>query len=191
MNRKILRWIAGTIILLFFTGLIFTLSLLGAFDKSYSQEEMISHFNNHQQEILDLKKYVDSIVPSGKHLSIEFDNNKLRELSIYNDDNTYGKVKPGWHLERHPSRMDSVLKDIGWTKGNLVTIQSKLNQISCIRIESGDPCSIGFQRSGMDMHSYLIYGTPLSDSLKQEYKKKWGPRFFNEMVVCTYDEGAF
>ncbi|MFC2131891.1 hypothetical protein ACFLSQ_10695, partial [Bacteroidota bacterium] len=95
-----------------------------------------------------------------------------------------------WDLKINSDLSDSLLTSINWTLETIKTIKKKLDAAGCIRIESGNPLIIGFQRSGLGMYSYQIYETVISDSLKSEYKKNFGWHFFNDTIAWKYDGGA-
>jgi hypothetical protein len=168
---KILKWllIAGGVGCLIYIGVflwaftVYSNSFLGEF---HSKQELIDNYNVKEKEINDVKKYITTIVPFNKAVDIEFDGN--RKLSIFHliDNGTFDS---NWDLKISSKKTDTLLKKLGWTKATLSTLKGKLNRANCISVKSGDPCIIGWQRSGMGKYFYNIFDIPISDSLRKTY----------------------
>ena len=95
-----------------------------------------------------------------------------------------------WHLKINSERMDSIIKNIGWTKETLKSIKEKLDRANCIQIESGEPAKIGFQRSGMGMYSFNVFDNPIPDSLRDHYNDSCTYILVNDRLVLEYGGGA-
>jgi len=198
MIKKILIGI-GIIIGLGIIGvvvyIIALMSAFGLFDKDYSVTELKENYYSHQQEIIELKKYYNSIVPLDKFVEIEFTNNKtLNRFGI--QEINYKKDRPGkslfldWDIKIHSHKMDSLLNTLGWTQKNLTELKEKLDKADCIQIESGEPTKIGFKRSGMGMYSFILFDKPIPDSLRNQYNDSCTYILADEKLVLEYGGGA-
>lgn len=67
----------------------------------------------------------------------------------------------------------------------------ELDKANCIEIENGEPTTIGWQRSGMGMYSYVLFEKPIADSLKKQYNDSCTYILYNDRLVLEYGGGAF
>lgn len=123
----------------------------GLFDKDYSVTELKESFEKNKSEIYELKRYFSEIVPKNRFVEIEFkDDATLGRFGITPLDSTagdsYGPFFLEWGLMTNTSRMDSIIRPMGWTRVTLKTLKEKLDNADCIRIESGEPTKIGFKK---------------------------------------------
>lgn len=174
---KQITWLFIILVIVFFVYIAvgsYAVSTMfsGIPDSTYSKKELIENYNKNETQILELKKYFNSIVKKGKFIEIEFENEKtLSRFGVSSIDTITGVcIYPGfldWDLQVSSKKVDSVITSIGWTKETLITIKQKLDKAHCIEIESGEPTKIGFQRSGMGMFFYNVFENPIADSLKK------------------------
>ncbi len=189
--NKTLKWISviiGSGLLLVF-GYIFYVFSTFSFDegKHYSKHDLIDNYNQNATQIADLKTYVNSIVPSNKKVDIEFEgNNKL--LIFHLMDN--GNYDSNWDLKLKSKKTDTLLTRLNWTKETLKTLKEKLDAANCISVKSGEPCIIGFQRSGMGKYFYNIFDKPIPDSLKSNYNDSCTYILYSDKVILEYGGGA-
>jgi len=178
------------------------LSAFGVFDKDYSVSELKNNFYSREVEIRELKRYYNSIVSPNKFIEIEFENNwKLTRFGII-DYNSKTKVLDSdsvvkglytfldWDIAIKTDKMDSLLNTIGWTEYNLTEIKKKLDNANCIGIESGEPTTIHFKRSGMGMYSFVVFDKSIPDSLKNQYNYSCRYILAGEKLVLEYGGGA-
>lgn len=189
--NKIIKWtliILGVGLLSYIGYWIFVFLVFeDAFDKYYSTQDLIDNYKNKGIEILEVKDYVNKIVPPNKSVDIEFDGN--HKLSIFHvTDN--GNYDSNWDLKVNSLKTDTLLKKLGWTKETLRTLKEKLDHANCISVESGEPCNIGFQRSGMGMYFYKIFDKPIADNLKSTYNDGCTYILYNNKVVLEYGGGV-
>lgn len=190
MNR-ILKWIliiVGIGLIAFVGFWIYAIaSFGGAFDSYYSKQDLIDNYIIKTKEITELKTYIESILPANKSVDIEFDgDNKFFIFHVIDNGNYYNN----WDLKLNSTKVDSLLQKLGWTKETLKTLKKKLNNANCISIKSGDPCNIGFQRSGMGKYYYNLFDRPIADSLKNNYNDSCNYILYNDTVVLEYRGGA-
>lgn len=159
----------------------------GMFTPSYSKKDLIQNYQAKTKEIYALKNYAERIIPPGKKVSIEFENdNTLSIFHLYTD-----KISTNnWNLPINSSKTDSLLKELGWTKKTLSTLKERLDDANCISIENRTPFNIGFQRSGMGLYFYNLFDKPLSDSLKKQYNDGCIYILYNDKVALEYGGGA-
>jgi hypothetical protein len=176
------------IALVFFVGYnVMIISAFGGFDKDYSVTELKVNFEAKKTEIYELKNYVNKIVSPNKLVHIEFDDNST--LSIFHvkvDDN----FESNWNVKIKSGKADTLLQKLGWTTEILRTIKDKLDKANCISVTSGEPCNIGFQRSGMGMYSFNVFDKPIPDSLKTSYNDSCTYIMVNDRFVLEYGGGA-
>jgi hypothetical protein len=190
--NKILKWaliISGAGIAVYIGINICLFAFLGGvFDTHYSKKDLIDNYNLKTGEIVELKNYVDKIVPDSMSVDIEFDGNRTLEIFHVVEKNGYWNAN--WNIKIDSPKADTLLQKLGWTSETLSTLKEKLDNANCISIESGEPCTIGFQRSGMGKYSYKVFDQPLNDSLKKVYNDNCTYIFYKNNIVLEYGGGA-
>lgn len=155
--------------------------------KFYSKEDLIDNYIQKNEQIADLKNYINKIVPKNKSVDIEFDgNNKFFFFHVINNSN----YDSNWDLKLNSPKVDTLLQELNWTKQTLKALKEKLDAANCISIKSGDPCNIGFQRSGMGKYYYNLFDNPIPDSLKVKYNDSCTYIFYTNKIVLEYGGGA-
>lgn len=197
--KKIIKWIlivSGIGLLLYVGFMIFVcIAFSGAFDRFHTKQELIDNYTKRQTQILELKSYFNSIVPKDKQVEIEFEgDSKLFRFGVSPIDTVTRRIIYPifleWNLKTSSDKVDSVIKSIGWTQQTLDDLKQKLDKANCIKIESGEPTKIGWQRSGMGMYSYNVFDKPIIDSLKKNYNDSCTYILYNDKVVLEYGGGA-
>ncbi|UOQ74732.1 hypothetical protein [Hymenobacter cellulosilyticus] len=159
----------------------------GAFDPTYTKADLIRHYEAKAPELWALNAYINSIVPAHQSVDIEFDGQ--RTIPIFHL-KVNGIYDSNWDVKWDSAQADTLLHQLGWTRQTLTTLQAKLDQAGCISIASGEPCTIGYQRSGMGKYSYNLFSGPLSDSLKVQYSSGCTHIVYKPQVVLEYGGGA-
>ena len=155
--------------------------------KFYSTKDLVDNYNAKTEEINELKRYVNTVISANKSVDIEFDGNKrLRIFHVFDN----GVNDSNWDLNISSSKVDALLEKLGWTRQTLKTLKEKLNAANCISIKNGEPCNIGFQRSGMGKYYYNIFDKPVPDSLKSSYNDSCTYILYGDKVVLEYGGGA-
>jgi len=155
--------------------------------KHYSKEDLISNYKSKSKELLDLKEFIDKNVPTHKSVDIEFDGN--RKLFFFHVvDN--GNYDSNWDLKLNSKKVDTLLQKLNWTRQTLTSIKEKLDAANCISVKSGEPCNIGFQRSGMGKYYYNLFTTPLPDKMISKYNDSCTYIMYSQKVVLEYGGGA-
>ncbi|MDJ1497751.1 hypothetical protein QNI19_32725 [Cytophagaceae bacterium DM2B3-1] len=189
MKQKIIKIIAitvGTGIVLFFIGIFIMFGLIiGLFEPSYDKEDLIDNYELKHREIQAVKEYVKTQLPANTSVHIEFEDDELSNFTVEQN----GKYFTNWELDSNSLHVDSLLTLVGWTQQTVQTIKTKLEEANCISIESGEPATIGFQRSGRGMYLYNLFDAPLTDSLKTVYSNSCRFSFYKDNVVLEYGAG--
>lgn len=190
--KKAIKWIlilVGCGLLLYGVFFIYSILTFRFLDdgKFYSKQELIDNYNKRSKQIAELKSYINKIVPANKKVDIEFDGEK--QLSIFhvieNDTNDNN-----WDLKISSNKVDTLLIKLGWTYETLATLKAKLDAANCISVQNGEPCNIGFQRSGMGKFFYNIFEKPIPDSLQIKYNDSCTYILYTDKVVLEYGGGA-
>lgn len=173
--------------------------------KYSSKKELIENYETKQQEIKELYKYVQSITNNCEnYVDIEFQNNKNIEIfrvkadSLENaraiESNSIvpknGFVKSYYDVKINSKEVDTLLNRLEWTKETLITLKTKLDAANCISVESGEPVTIGFKRSGMGKYYYKIFDKLLTDNLIKKYNDGCTYIFYKDNIVLEYGGGV-
>jgi hypothetical protein len=189
--HKTLKWILIIVSsgLLIFIGYVFFIFSTFSFDdgKYYSKQDLIDNYNQRTQQINEVRHYINSVVPSDKVVDIEFDGNE--KFFIFHVEEN-GNRDSNWDLKISSAKVDTLLKKLNWTKQTLTTLKTKLDAANCISVKSGEPCNIGFQRSGMGKYYYNIFDKEIPDSQKDKYNDSCTYILYNDKVVLEYGGGA-
>jgi hypothetical protein len=162
---------------------------------NYSKKDLIANYQARKTQILQLKDFFTSIVPPHKHVAIEFsDDHTLGRLEVCSLDSMRGTfIYPiflKWNLATTSRKVDSILGTLHWTVGTLQQLKQRLDSAHCISAQNGEPCQIGFQRSGMGMFFYDLFTSPIPDGAKDKYNDGCTHFFYNPTVVLEYGGGA-
>lgn len=159
----------------------------GVFETTYSKQDLIDNYNLKTKEIEELRNYINTIIPKNKTVEIEFEGKKTLGIFHVIID---GKYDNNWNIKVNSTKTDTLLQKLGWTKETLFTLKEKLDNANCISVESGDPFTIGYQRSGMGMYFYKIFNRSLNDSLKKEFNDSCQYVFYKKNIVLEFGGGA-
>ncbi len=162
--NSVLKWgvrLLGAGFLVFVGYMLFT-ALTLSFDfgegRHYTTQDLINNYQAKTKELNELKVYVNSIVPANTIVDIEFEDNKnLRFFHVVNN-HTSGD---SWNININNKKVDSLLSMFGWTRQTLKLLKQKLDAANCISVKSGEPLTIGFQRSGMGKYYYNLFTKPI------------------------------
>ena len=183
MNKTLkLILIIVVIGLLLFFGYFFYVYSVFSFDdgKHYSKQDLVENYNARTKQIIEVKNYINAIVPTNKVIDIEFDDRN--KVSIFH------LIDNG--IQQNSVEVDTLLQKLNWTKQTLKTIKAKLDAANCISVKSGEPCNIGFQRSGMAKYYYNLFEEPIAESLRSKYNDSCTYILLNDKVVLEYGGGA-
>lgn len=175
----------GVVIFVGFTVMI--MAAFGGFNKDYSVTELKEHYEEKKNEIYDVKNYLNKIVPPGKSVNIEFDNNNTVGIFHVGVDSSFDS---NWDVKINSEKAGTLLQKLGWTTKTLKILKEKLDKANCIGISSGEPCQINFQRSGMGRYSFNVFDKPIPDSLKTAYNDGCTYIMVNDRLVLEYGGGA-
>lgn len=196
---KFFKWIGGSLltvaILYVIIKIVVALTLGPTWAHIYSKKDLIANYQEKKSAILAVKDFFASIVPPHKRVEIEFtDSHTLGRLEVASLDSATGAtIYPTflqWNLSTSSPQVDSVLAALHWTQGTLRQLKHKLDLAFCISVGSGEPCQVGFQRSGMGMYFYELFSKPIPDSFKDAYNNGCTDIIYNPTVVLEYGGGA-
>lgn len=151
-----------------------------------SRQELISNYEKNKKKITEVKDYFESIVSPEAVVVVEF---KKRELAIFHV-SLNGISENNWNIPVDSPKTDSLLIELGWTKNELHTLKSKLDQADCISVSSRKPVTIGWQRSGTGIYYYKIFDGNLTTQMIEEYNDSCTYLFYKDNVVLEYGSGA-
>lgn len=155
--------------------------------KFYTKQDLINHYKAKTREIQEVKRYINTIVPSGKEVDIEFEGDD--KLAIFHVEEN-GAYDSNWDLKFNSAKVDTLLQKLNWTKENIRVLKRKLDEAGCISVKNGEPCNIGFQRSGMGEFFYNLFDGPVSDSLRNQYEHSCTHVFYTDRIILEYGGGA-
>ncbi|MCI1186084.1 hypothetical protein MON38_01540 [Hymenobacter sp. DH14] len=159
----------------------------GAFDTYYSKQDLVDNYRSKGAEIREVKRLINRITPKNKSVNIEFDgNDKLFYFHVIHDD----AYRNSWDLNIDSGQADSLLHELNWTRGTLRKLKTALDNANCISVRNGEPCQVGFQRSGMGKYSYNLFDAPIADSLLTQYQRSCTYIIYNKQLVLEYGGGA-
>lgn len=189
--NKYIKWTLkiigiGLLIYIGFKVLVFVM-FYGLFGKKYTTEDLINNYNSKSAEILEVKKYINTVTSPDIKVDIEFEDDIT--LGIFHI-SANGQHESNWDVAIQSEKADSLLKAIGWTTETLKTLKVKLDKANCISVSNGEPCNIGYQRSGMGKYFYNIFDNAIADHLKNEYNDSCRYILYNDKVVLEYGGGA-
>lgn len=191
MNRllKIILIIFGSIAaiiggFLFFLHIAFSGIYTGPI---YFKEDLIDNYEERKSEIHEVKIFIDSKISEDEYIDIEFENGELGIFHVRKN----GVYNSNWNLDIDSKKTDSLLNVIGWTKDDLELLEEKLDEANCISAASGNPTTIGWQRSGMGKYYYKIFDKNLTDSLISRYNDSCTYIFYEKNIVLEYGGGVF
>jgi hypothetical protein len=172
---------------LYVIGSVICIIFIFAQLESSSYKDLTENYELKSKELFELKTFINSAVPLNKSVDIEFeDKNTLGIFHVTVD----GKTERNWDVKTNSGKADTLLQKLGWTAETLKTLKSKLDKANCISVASGDPCQIGFHRSGMGKYYYNLFSTPLSDNFKSRYKDSCTYILYKENVVLEWGGGV-
>ena len=187
MLKKIFGGLLLTGVIIFIAKLIYFLYAFGVFEKDYSKQDLIENYELKKNEINDLYAYTNIIVQPKDDVHIEFESDKHLGIFHVVANTIYDS---NWNIDVDSKKVDTLLVKLGWTKETLNILKDKLDKANCISIESGEPLTLGFQRSGMGIYFYKVFKKPLSSKLIEEYNDGCNYIFYKENIVLEYGGGV-
>lgn len=190
-KSRIVAWIVwgivGAVLIYFVTSIVAMLMLSGAFENKYSKSDLISNYESNSSQIQELASYVKNIVPKNVKVEIEFeDSNTLTYFHVY----VGGGGDRNWDLETDSKESQTLLNKIGWNSAVLDTLKMKLDNANCISIESGEPQTIGYQRSGMGKYFYKLFDHELTAEEIKKYNDSCTYIYYKPNIVLEFGGGA-
>jgi hypothetical protein len=191
IKSRIVAWIVwgiiGVVLIYFLTTIVALLMLSGAFENKYSKSDLISNYESNSSQIQELASYVKKIVPKDVKVEIEFeDSNTLTYFHVY----VGGGGDRNWGLETDSEETQRLLNKLGWNCAILDTLKMKLDNANCISIKSGEPQTIGYQRSGMGKYFYKLFDHELTAEEIKKYNDSCTYIYYKPNIVLEFGGGA-
>jgi hypothetical protein len=189
--NKAAKWILSILgigLLIFFVfAIIMAIVLDGIFEgENYSKEDLIKNYENNKNQIIEVKRYFKSIIPEDVYVDIEFGKKEIEIFHLKKN----GIYDSNWNLNYQSGKTDSLLNELEWSKEQMNILQEKLSKANCISISSGNPITIGWQRSVMGKYFYKVFDSNLDESQRGKYNDNCSFIFYKENIVLEYGGGA-
>lgn len=193
------KWIvriAGLLVLLYLVVRVTAgIAFFTLFGRTYTKKDLIENYETRRAQIIYVKTFFASIIPRHKYVDIEFSGDRLLgRLTVSSLDPATGNIIypifQQWNIKTNSAQVDSILATLHWTQNTLQQLKQKLDRAHCISARSGEPCEIGFQRSGTGMYFYNLFTTPIPDTIKAKYDDSCTYIFYSPTVVLEYGGGA-
>ncbi|MEM6724104.1 MAG: hypothetical protein AAF598_08700 [Bacteroidota bacterium] len=180
---------------------------------SFSTDDMIQNYEAKKVEIIQLKEYLEKMVPPNLAVYIEFDSSNrlvimgVNQLTDSTDQGSHQILaccvhkiklatleKPYRFPLKERLELDAIkaaLNSLDWTIDHLKMLQSKLDQARCISVSnSQNEYSLGFKRVGFSAFYYTIFDDLPIEQIKQEYNDGCNYQYHEENVVLEYAAGV-
>ena len=160
-----------------------------------SKKQLIENIKLNYSNIEVLIAEYAKLIPPNYTVAIEFNPvDKLISKSESIDLNIRNKVDKvsiqDWNLTYNSTKLNEMLKLLGWNYEILKKVKKLLTEARCISIENNAVTEIGFARSGLGKYSYLIFDKNLTSRQIKEYNNKCSTIFYRKNIVLEYGGGA-
>jgi hypothetical protein len=164
-----------------------------------SKKQLIQNIDTNYQNIWQLKMLYDNLVPKGMKVYVEFHGKEVFFTkgesidfwcSAIDSSGNSNSVFQEWDVELASTKLDSLLKIVGWQRSTIEKIKNALHKANCISITNGEPSEIGFARSGMGKYFYSLFSTSLTPKQIAEYNDKCTYIYYKKNIVLQYGGGA-
>ncbi len=175
-----------------------------------SIDGMKNNIDNNSKEIIELKNYLNEIVPKDYEIRLQYNSVSNIDFFVYKqtDDSTtrekifgkwdvnlnnYKKTLPAKYEKNNEGKTKSlelVLNELNWNRETLSKLYDKLDNINCIGIYSGKPLEIEYGFSGMALLSFYVFDKNLTPEQQEEYSDDCMNMFYKENIVLNYGSGA-
>lgn len=168
---------------------------LGDVGPKHTREELQRHFVQHAHDFEELVSYFRAIAPQdgGRMIRFGSEGEGLVDLNTYRWDQPITNSNNGLGgdgLGLDSPELDSAMRELGWTKQDIVELEKKLVGTECRWIRTtevrGKPIEIYFGESGMGSFSYIVFEYALSDSLYERYGPALSETGFGKTVALHY-----
>jgi hypothetical protein len=190
MNKLLKR---GLLVLGIGTGIFLTWVVVlayawsSAIDPVYTKADVVRNYQQQRRKIVALGPHLNAMVRPGQRVEIEFNGPEV--LPIFHVQ-TGPARSDNWRVRWDSPTADTLLRRLGWTRHTLQALQTKLAAAGCISIASGEPCEVGYRRSGMGIYYYEVFAQPMSDSVRQQYTRGCQYLICHDRLALRYRGGA-
>ncbi|MBD1394335.1 hypothetical protein [Mucilaginibacter glaciei] len=160
-----------------------------------SKKQLIENIKSNYHSIDLLKTEYAKLTPKGFIIFVEFKPaDKLVTTPESIDLDIQSKANKvsmqDWNLTYNSTKLNEMLKLVGWDYETLKKIKKLLIDAHCISIGNRAVTEIGFARSGLGKYSYLIFNKDLTSTQIKEYNNGCSNIFFGGNIVLEYGGGA-
>lgn len=182
--------ITGLVIAIFY--IIGLMAFSGAFDKKYSREELTKAFLKHDKEFSDVTHFFKDNIPVNFSYSVSFGISSGDKVSLRLYPHVIdpaNKIPGAYAVTVESPEMDSLIKVLGWSKETVMSLRDRLSRTNCDWIRTvGDVDRVEMypDQSGWGSFTYIIWPSPITDSLAQQYGRPIAEHGFGQFVTLSY-----
>ena len=176
-----------------------------------NKTDLINNYEKHSKEITDLKKYFNDIVPSNYLVRIRYNSDRNVDMVVYepNEDSTKRDLLfRQWDVNLDKSveapqndyekkyngktnSLEIVKEKLNWTDKTFNDLKSKLDNVDCIGIVSGNPTKIEYGYNLLAVLSNLIFNENLDKEQQEQNSNDCNLLFYKDNIVLAYGSAAF
>ncbi len=187
---------------MFLVGVVYCISVFFALSDfpppSYMRMRYESNFRKNENKFYSLTTYFDSILLKNNNTwSVTFGLTRKRTsiyIILYPNYGSVSSINPilgAKDMKLDDPALDTILSKLGWTKGVLLELKSRLSAVNCSFITNNPnnkrPIEIYDAPRDMEGHfMYRIFPESLSDTLKRIHGYPLGGSTFGDRVVLSY-----
>lgn len=180
------------ILILFFVGykkIIFT----GSADRKYTFEQLKNNFLKNEDAFNSLAELFEANTTKKGKYTVVLSVVKNNKISLFLDPivlDSRNKRLGAENMEIGSSKMDSILKALGWSKQLVNEFQLKLEHVNCNWIKTtqiyGRPIVIYPSHKGWGSYAYYIFNDPIDNSILQIHGRPLGEHGIAKRTFLVY-----
>lgn len=153
---------------------------------------MAEHYEKKAKDMEQFMSYLNRALDDSTSLQLEFEYGKASIFHVA----AKGDSVMSCHWDDAEEKKDSLMQVVGLTSVEYEKIHDYLSSLDCIGVEIkkvhfNKETVIHFRRVGMGMYSFVLYNTPMSTKVKEEYLSNNMYIPYSDKVVFMYGGGAF
>ena len=165
----------------------FLISISSLFSgKVYYEKDFIIYYEENQNQIQAVLEYVENHQLNDSNFRIEFDGAEINIFHVWSDQ----EHDSNWNLEFESDKTDSLLTKINWTKQELLELKKLLKSAGCISVQTGEPFTIGWKRSGFGMYSFNLFDKKPTAQKIDEFEAMCTHKYYRKNIMFEYGGGA-
>jgi hypothetical protein len=152
-----------------------------------SKQEMIENYEKNKIEINEVVHYYKSILPKNSSCRIEFDGKEIEMFHLAKN----GSTSFHWSSNKRVIPIDSLLRELNWTREQLRKLRLKMEEANVISIEGNNSIHLGWFRTGMAMYGITIHSSKLLASEIKMNNDSCHSLFYKDNISFSFGGGAF